>query len=274
MSRGRKVSRGRKAPKVIRYGSPTAMLAAAEAVDNHYREATDGWYGSRNWDATVEAFRGRGCPRIGTKVGELVRTLGASMPAPPRPQWVRRPAGVLPSVPAYLAGAPAAMLDMRKVAQGPVKVVASVGASVSWTPEDMTRRGAAIAALVARLARTRPVELWVSSELGAPNTLELVRIPTAPMDVNAVGYALADPGVFRRLFLGLKVQRAPQYGGQWMDVPGERTGSPGWSRKVRECLQLTAADVYIPPAFGSPHLHLASTDPVQWVMDRAREVSR
>jgi hypothetical protein len=262
---------------VIRHASPAAMLEAAAAIipeTQRHRSSGEEWYGAKDWGQTAQAFSGRGCPGIGERVGALVRDLAGRLPAPPRPQWVRRPAGVLPVVPAYLAGTPAAMLDRRRIQAGPVKVVASVGATWSWTPEDMERRGAAVAALVARLAQVRPVELWIASEAGNPNTVELCRIPTSPLDVDAVGYALAGTGVFRRLLLGMQSARSADFSGQWTHVDYSPPLSAPWVAGIREALGLTSSDVYVPPAYGSPDGHPALEDPVRWVIDRSREVGQ
>lgn len=261
--------------KLTRYTSPAALVEAAGAVpsDSIVRNGDD-WRGPMSWDQTLAAMAGRGCPDIGGRVGDMVRGLSAAMPAPPSPAWIRKPAGVLPSVPAYLAGSPAAMLDRRKVQAGPVRVVASLSASAMWDPEHMEKRGAAIAALVARLAQRRPVELWASAELGNPDRLYMVRIPTAPLDVAAVGYALAGVGVLRRLLFGVHYLTSNSDSIPWPRPEGVQPGSPAWAGRLREGLGLGPGDVYIPPGFGSPSGHPAITDPVRWVIERAQEVGR
>jgi len=261
--------------KLNRYPSPAALVEAAGAVPgNSIVRDENQWRGPMSWDQTLAAMAGRGCPEIGAKVGDMVRSLSAAMPAPPSPAWIRKPAGVLPSVPAYLAGAPAAMLDRRKVQAGPVKVVASLSASAMWDPEHMEKRGATIAALVARLAQRRPVELWASAELGNPDLLYMVRIPTAPLDVDAVGYALAGVGVLRRLLFGVHYLTSGSDSIPWPRPEGIPAGAPAWAGKLREGLGLGPGDVYIPPGFGSPEDHPALADPVRWVIERAQEVGQ
>jgi hypothetical protein len=272
----RKRKEDRSPVRVERFASPAAMLDAVEAVPEYTgsRTGDSGWHGPKDWGQTVQAFGGRGCPDIGKRVGALVLNLASRLPAPPRPQWVRRPAGVLPVVPAYLAGTPAAMLDRRKIQAGPVKVVASVGASASWDPDSMAKRGAAVAALVARLAQVRPVELWISAELGAPNVVTLCRVPTSPLDVDAVGYALAGTEVFRRFMIGLQEVRQPSYDGSWTHAGDGFVTGASWTAGIRQALGLTGSDVYVPPAYGSPRGHPALEDPVRWVIDRSREVGQ
>jgi len=138
----------------------------------------------------------------------------------------------------------------------------------------MEKRGATIAALVARLAQRRPVELWISAELGDPERLYMARVPTAPLDVNAVGYALAGVGVLRRLLFGIHYLNGGSHTIPWPKPSGFTVGSPAWAGKLREGLGLGPHDVYIPPGFGSPEDHPALADPVRWVIERAQEVGQ
>jgi hypothetical protein len=112
-------------------------------------------------------------------------------------------AGGVANVPAYLAGQPMAMRQRRRVIEetAPIDILVNAGASWVVEPDHLVRRGSALLALVRLMSIVRPVRLFVfagHSERGV-NTMTVVRIETAPLDLARAAFALTSPAMLRRL---------------------------------------------------------------------------
>lgn len=123
---------------------------------------------------------------------------------------IRDVAGGSPSVPAYLAGDPRCMKRRAPIiASAPVRVFASIGCSMGIEADDVEKHGVLIAALVYRLALTRPVELYATTEYDvAPsgsgeNILTAIKLATRPLNLSRITTMLAHPAAQRTLMFAV-----------------------------------------------------------------------
>lgn len=123
---------------------------------------------------------------------------------------IRDVAGGSPSVPAYLAGDPRCMKRRAPIiASAPVRVFASIGCSMGIEADDVEKHGVLIAALVYRLALSRPVELYATTEYDvAPyssgeNILTAIKLATRPLNLSRITTMLAHPAAQRTLMFAV-----------------------------------------------------------------------
>lgn len=123
---------------------------------------------------------------------------------------IRDVAGGSPSVPAYLAGDPRCMKRRAPIiASAPVRVFASIGCSIGIEADDVEKHGVLIAALVYRLALSRPVELYATTEYDvSPNStpkniLTAIKLATRPLNLSRITTMLAHPASQRTLMFSI-----------------------------------------------------------------------
>jgi hypothetical protein len=123
---------------------------------------------------------------------------------------IRDVAGGSPSVPAYLAGDPHCMKRRAPIiASAPVRVFASIGCSMGIEADDVEKHGVLIAALVYRLALTRPVELYATTEYdvapfgSSENILTAIKLATRPLNLSRITTMLAHPASQRTLMFAV-----------------------------------------------------------------------
>lgn len=123
---------------------------------------------------------------------------------------IRDVAGGSPSVPAYLAGDPRCMKRRAPIiASAPVRVFASIGCSMGIEADDVEKHGVLIAALVYRLALTRPVELYATTEYdvdpfgSGDNVLTAIKLATRPLNLSRITTMLAHPAAQRTLMFAV-----------------------------------------------------------------------
>lgn len=124
----------------------------------------------------------------------------------PVKQWHSRMVGSTPNVPAFLAGEPECMwaLENDSSDTSPIRVYVSTTSSSSIKAEALVERGTTVLALVMALATTRPVELWLFSELGyygrgSNGAIATVRMNTTPLQLGVAAYLLCHQGFTRGL---------------------------------------------------------------------------
>lgn len=189
------------------------------------------------------------------------------------------------SVGAYLAGDP--MPARRKVKaddlKAPITVVVSLNSMGEVESADLEKRGVAIAALVRRLVKERPVKLLLSrfSECDSVNTCMLVEFPTTPIDVFRLSYLLSSQGFCRGAGFAYHRSAKDIYamaGKVTYDVSASRSimfaGGRAYSQS-RHCNYsrdlsafLNCEVLYIPGSSGdNPDFKLMTRDPVAWIND-------
>lgn len=208
-------------------------------------------------------------------------------------QRVRSVAGGRPCVPAVVSGS---MVPMRrKVAKkhsyAPLSIVVNVNSSGGINSALLEQRGIAIAALVKRIAASRPVNLYVMGGLhmrGQCTYIPMVRFPTSPVDIKRLAYVLASQGVARGLFFALSstgnycMERANVRYQSYIHWPFDdfayigdsgSTTSHGKRNIGADLAAWLKTDMlYIPGIFlDSKHVQDIKRDAVGWINDTAKQ---
>ena len=107
------------------------------------------------------------------------------------------------SIPAYIMGKPKPSRKwvIRPVAHAPLTIVVNVGSSGGVRKSTLKKRGVAIAAMVAQLAKTRPVEfhLAVGGIIRDVTSFISVEFPMGNVDLSRLAFLLADQGFARAM---------------------------------------------------------------------------
>jgi hypothetical protein len=119
-----------------------------------------------------------------------------------RPEWIPSPAGAFPSVPDYCRGLPC---SMRRQSFEPndnakINIIVTTTCSGGIDAKTQAKRGAAILALIIKLAAARPIALYhLATTHGVDNgeTLLLTELNTAPLDLASACYVLTSAGFDR-----------------------------------------------------------------------------
>ena len=178
-------------------------------------------------------------------------------------QWVASPYGAYPQVGDFLAGAPDPMrrVNHLEVDTTGIRLVVNTVSSAGVSSEHLRKRGLVIAAFARALSAIRPLELFTLCAVDGYQdgaTCITVRLPTQPMNLSQVAWALSSSGFTRGLNYGMaKVANGFSGGWPWGEYDHHRM-----TDRLREFLQLAPQDVYIPPI----NLNDAMlTNPYEWL---------
>ena len=166
------------------------------------------------------------------------------------------PFGAYPVVPEVLSGHPTPMRRMTNNPNtaSPVKIFASVSCWVGWKAHQIRLRGYSIAALCAYMSMIRPVELYTFTESGRGFQQSndwhpiVTRIETAPVCLAEMAYAIASPGLYRRVRFSIAAKKF-NFKGQFN--PGLRNFQDG---------QKTAKDEHTYMEYLKPYLNATGND--------------
>lgn len=207
---------------------------------------------------------------------KLVETLALSIETP-RNTWHKDVWGVMPDVPAYLAGDPMNMWNVHKVSEdrAPIRVFVGLTSSAMIGDEDLIKRGVALAAFAIAMANVRPVVITPFITLGSSsyeyrrrgkkdddttrNMLISWDISTQPLVLSEV-MSLTRPEVTR--YVGIEACRQ-LFGPIAADDPSFHHDSFS-EVKMREHLGAQPNDLYLPVIHASDPI---LDDPVKWVND-------
>ena len=126
-----------------------------------------------------------------------------------RPDWEYSRAGQRVCIPSYVAGAPMHMmlLDDEDATPLPiVRIFCDIGATYNTSAEAMTRKGAAVVALIDQIERSgQRVELIATQITDTHGQYEeqhihiTVKESFEPLDLDRVSFAVAHPSMLRRV---------------------------------------------------------------------------
>lgn len=158
------------------------------------------WSGGSFDDALAYARNGdleavEEAERIVSKIDERLEVAGV------RPTWTPSVCGVIPLVPAYLAGTPEAMLARadEETDKGDVEIWVDTSISGRATVGDMKRKGVIILATVMAVSRVRNVQIVVyNASRGESAAIRL----SSPIDFSEVCAVLCQPCFTRKLMYG------------------------------------------------------------------------
>jgi len=190
-----------------------------------------------------------------------------------RNTWVKSVVGSHPSIADAIAGRPKAMYAQQKEMsdRGAVTVWFNTVSSGGWDASDLAPRGAAVAALVLKLAETRPVELKMLAGIGqcseTPNVFIVVPFNVQTMNVSQIAHLTCSSGWHRSTY-----QMTVDYdnsafkcNGSWdglFNHHGRDVNDPKYIRDVKRFLGAAEGDLYIPQAFLRDEM---VKNPVAWV---------
>jgi hypothetical protein len=184
-------------------------------------------------------------------------------------------AGGVPNIPAVLAGHPLNMRLRKRIsrAQAPLTIIVDLSSSATVDTEKLTRRGAAILALVRALSEVRPVTLYAGCVVGSPESKKrdycgaFVRIETAPLDLARAAHMLTHISISRGFFYNV-LRRLHQYTGSYL---GWAFGAAGAEKLVSQRILARAFGneeiLYVPPVFQNDAMFSA---PETWVRDQIK----
>lgn len=186
--------------------------------------------------------------------------------------WADDVTGVIPNVPAFLAGVPCNMrrrIRLEDSGRPPIAIIADVVASAACEAGEMARRGAAILALVRALSAKRPVELWAMGGLDATNGAVYIaaRIDTTPLDLSLAAFALCHAAFSRQLCFG--IGESVGYGGSW---PYRKGGNHRayMSEIIKPAFDHVAETLCIEPM----HINdIISKNPEKWISEQIERLS-
>lgn len=190
-----------------------------------------------------------------------------------RNEWEDAVAGCIPNVPAFCAGVPLTMRRKHIVVTeiSPIKIFVSLTSSGGVNTATLTRRGVCLLALVIALTRVRPVELWTfnaidmdsgfgrSSSGGWQPIVDLVKLPTQPIDVGLISYILVNMSFTRGL--------GYSYNNHFKHDYTHHAPLPNLD-KCRKLVGAEPQDVVFPPI----HLYEEYSNPTKWVKDRLKKI--
>lgn len=225
----------------------------------------DEWSGNMML-AQAHAALWQGCDESVVRRAErLLQQIDEFCPELPGAVWDAGICGVMPLVPAYLAGSPVCMLARQEIqtTASPLRVFASVCASGGLTPSELEARGVAVLALCRKLSAVRPVELHLFAELGDQGIglFPTIQLDTSPLDLPTATYALTHPAFLRKLCFAWAYQHG--WHGRWAWAMSPT--SKGAQAKTRAAIGLEEQDLLIPGAFSEDE---SVRNPVRWVNEQ------
>ncbi len=187
------------------------------------------------------------------------------------PSWQSDLVGFIPSVPAYVAGAPDSML--RPIDQpsdtSPIRIFASVCVSGGLDEEQLEKRGIALLALCRKLQAIRPVELYVYADMEGDKedhtgncAIPVIKLETSPLDLTTAGYIMSDPGFLRQLCFTWGEKHGFEGKWAWRGQPSE------YQKRLREVLNASPNDLVIRGGYLQDPL---ITEPVEWLNEQVRK---
>ncbi len=186
------------------YGSLTEFAAAAFAVVAEGKanpHSADEFTGYVSFIEALELAR-MGDDALAARAAALIETMSAEMPETRAVETVRGQYGRV-DIGAYLAGSESPMRRRKRTrtVSAPLSLYVDIGATWKAPAAELEARGAAVLALVLRLERERPVDLYAyfATHGERRKLYYTVRLESRPVSVAHAAFALAHPGMLRQL---------------------------------------------------------------------------
>ncbi len=228
------------------FDSPEQAIEWAKVNSRFVCQSDNAWNRGIGSVAEFGELLVRGEPTLENRVKQTWADFHISDTVAPLNKITRDVAGAFPCVPSYLAGDPFCMKRRAPViAPSPVRIFASVATSAYFGAEETEKRGCIIAALVYKLAQTRPVTLYVTDEsaVSGVNYLTAIKLATRPMNLSRIATMLAHPATQRTLMFSIaSLNNVQQIGWPFNTEPFK----PGAEGLYREGYGLLKNDLFIP----------------------------
>jgi hypothetical protein len=184
--------------------------------------------------------------------------------------WQPSRMGAYPCVPEAISGVPDCMRRRVMVEddRAPVRMFLSMMVSASIDEPTMARRGAALAAIAHRLSAERPVELYAVYDMeywNADSTVDIVRVPTSPIDEQTVAWLFGAAESSRRLGFALGALQAGQkaLGGSIKWLLGSTPNRDDYKAALRQVVDAQPSDIVIGGGYATEHQQMVD-DPLGW----------
>jgi hypothetical protein len=194
-----------------------------------------------------------------------------------RDTWSPSIMGAYPVVPEALAGMPDCMRRRMPVEddRAPVRMFLSMLVSSGVSESAMAKRGAALAALAYKMSAERPVELYavydmkVNGQGEGRSTVDIVRIPSSPIDEQTVAFLCGAKESSRRLgfALGSDNAGATSTMGSIHWLGGSQPAEPDYMTMLRAAVSATEHDIVLPGGHVTEQDEML-IDPVGWIDKR------
>lgn len=200
--------------------------------------------------------------------------IDASMHDRQQATWTPSPHGAYAVVPEFLSGEHFNMRQKIMVDSdaAPVTVWVELGLSHSFSAEAAEKRAAAIAALLAKLSETRPVEAKIiacSTVHGRGPTINRfvqVDIDAKILDASYIAQCLAMPEIIRPLRWAMIVEGLTGCTNIGFAFYSHQGGLETREKAIRETFKAAPQDIVIQAAIGdSPQTRAMIADPINWV---------
>ena len=241
-------------------------LSSLQGVDKYHHHSQSDWTDDESWDSAKEKMHS-GDDAYVSMASELLDKLQDITDGVPARQWTPSPMGAFPVVPEFLMGLPMCMRAMAPSGDlAPMRIIISSTCSGGIDKQTMTKRGAAILALLQKLQAIRPIELVILVEgneggRDRKNLFQLIKVDTKPLSIAHACFAIANVGFARQLTYG-HMHHYHGWDGGW---PADYNRS-GYDQLVREACGFSPEDLWIKSSYLEDSL-LAS-DPVKWVNEQ------
>lgn len=248
---------------VKRFDSWSDFVHAVSQADVVGAESASTSWAGLDYETALE-YAKTGDERLVERAQALLDKLESVEDGIPTRQWSASPYGAYPCVPDYLAGMPDCMRTIAPTGDiAPIGIYCSTTSSGCIDTISMQKRGTAILALVLKLQQIRPVELYLTAELGSYDcsSFEIIPIDSKPLSLAHACYALTSAGFARQLTYSYARAKLGSTG-RWPIGFTYGYESATYERCFREACGLSGDDMHI----GAIHAHDALlADPIKWV---------
>lgn len=243
---------------------------AAEPLSN---AGASSWYGNISYKQAVELSL-KGDDSYVKLADSFMDKLDVELPETKAFHVKHSPFGGRVNMGDWLADSPTPMRRrVRSSAEiNPIKIVVSTTCSAGVDGEVMTKRGAAILALLLKLQTVRPVQLYLLTELDGECGWhhQLIRIESQPLHVGIAAFGLCHVGFARQLTYTFAREKDGSRG-SWPDGYSYGRKNESYTKLLRERIGLAPDDIVI----GSAHIgeEKLIEQPVAWIEDQLRKLA-
>jgi len=250
------------------------MLTGTKAETGKNIKVYDKGYNGREWLGECTFNQAMEWGVVGNdkhlaKVMHVMNEVEATLGETTSKTWRRRPAGMFPSVPDAIMDKPDSMWrkEDENSDRAPITIWVNSVSSGGWGENELSKRGAAIAALLLKLAQFRPVKLNLLMMVGqsqkARNYCNVVPVESAPLNVSQLAHILCNPGWHRHQY--------PIASNGWdSDLSWDSIfikhnhdpNKPEFVADMKTFLDMAPQDLYVPQAYLMDEM---VRDPVAWV---------
>jgi len=253
--------------QIKRFESLDEFLTLAKPVAFHPRDQSE-WFNCETTAASVKRAR-LGDESIVAEAEKLIDYLDDLSEGLQLETWSPAQAGAYPIVAEYLAGSPTCMRHKQPSGDySPVSVYVCTTSSAIVSKKQFLNRGTAILALILKLQKVRPVQLYITCELDSgdrtQDAIQIIPVDSQPLSIAQAAYLLCSTGFSRHLTYG--------YAKTFQDsklkwVNHFKVDKNVYRQNIASYLELGPNDLHIEPIFVQD---LLLDKPLEWVNEQLK----